>query len=311
MLSYVKGNIFESPAHVLVNTVNIVGVMGKGIAKTYKEIYPDMFKRYQQLCEQKKIDIGKLWLFKTPNKWILNFPTKKHWRSPSKLEYIEAGLKAFTDNYADLGITNIAFPPLGCGNGELNWEKQVQPLMEKYLGKLPIDIFIYLYDSNTEKPEHKNIKEIKKWLRSEPSSLGFSEVWDDLKNIIKQNPVLSTRIKKNNYKYDLNENIDNSDNEAILIKSEADDKTIVTIGYDEWINIWSIIRNYGFITEKIMPFDYNEYYDAIISLLLELSYCEEVVINKKYSALNKGSIGVQLSEADVPESKSSQLELQF
>ena len=162
MLSYVKGNLFESPAHVLVNTVNTVGIMGKGIAKTFKSIYPDMFKTYQKLCEEKKIDIGKLWLYKTNNKWILHFPTKKHWRSPSKVEFVESGLQNFVNNYADLGITNIAFPPLGCGNGELNWEKQVQPLMEKYLKGLPIDVFVYLYDAkDEEKPEHKNIAKLK------------------------------------------------------------------------------------------------------------------------------------------------------
>ncbi len=177
MLVYIVGNLFESPAQVLVNTVNTVGIMGKGIAKDFKIIYPEMFKQYQQLCENQELTVGKLWLYRTDNKWILNFPTKTTWRQPSKLEYIEAGLKAFVRGYAERGITSIAFPKPGCGNGELDWENQVQPLMEKYLKKLPIDIFIYLHNKKNRTPEHRDIKAMAKWLRSNPEFLGVSEVW--------------------------------------------------------------------------------------------------------------------------------------
>ena len=125
MIVYVSGNIFESPAQVIVNTVNTVGVMGKGIAKEFKRIYPDMFDKYRELCENQELNIGQLWLYKTSNKLILNFPTKKHWRSPSRTEYIEEGLKKFQEIYTKWGIHSIAFPPLGCGNGELNFERHV------------------------------------------------------------------------------------------------------------------------------------------------------------------------------------------
>src|ERR1700687_857683 len=102
MMYYLEGNIFESPAKVLVNTVNTVGVIGKGIAKTFKQIYPEMFSEYQRLCESKRLTTGKLWLYKTPNKWVLNFPTKAHWRSPSRPEYVDQGLKKFAERYAEL-----------------------------------------------------------------------------------------------------------------------------------------------------------------------------------------------------------------
>ena len=95
MITYVRGNIFEAPAQTLVNTVNTVGVMGKGIALTFKSIYPEMFRQYVELCDAGELDIGRLFLYRTSNKLILNFPTKKHWRNPSKLEYIEAGLQTF------------------------------------------------------------------------------------------------------------------------------------------------------------------------------------------------------------------------
>lgn len=143
MISYVSGNLFQSPAQVLVNTVNTVGVMGKGIAFDFKRLFPEMYQQYRELCEQNQFKIGMLWLYKSPNKWVLNFPTKKHWRHPSHVEYIEAGLQKFVNSYTNLGIHSIAFPSLGCGNGQLDFETQVKPLMEKYLRNLPIEVFIY------------------------------------------------------------------------------------------------------------------------------------------------------------------------
>lgn len=144
-INYVNDDLFESQASVLVNTVNTVGVMGKGIAKVFKRQYPKMFEEYQRKCANGSLDIGKLWLYETSPKWILNFPTKKHWRNKSKVEYIEAGLKEFVDIHASKGIESISFPMLGCGNGGLDWDSQVKPLMEKHLHRLPIDIYIHLY----------------------------------------------------------------------------------------------------------------------------------------------------------------------
>ncbi|WP_052300668.1 macro domain-containing protein [Kyrpidia tusciae] len=120
--------------------------MGKGIAKHFAFIYPEMYAQYRSLCERKLFDIRCLWLYKTPHKWILNFLTKKHWRNPSNVEHIDAGLKKFVETYAQKQITSISFPLLGCGNGGLNWETEVQPLIERYLKPLPIDIFIHVVD---------------------------------------------------------------------------------------------------------------------------------------------------------------------
>jgi O-acetyl-ADP-ribose deacetylase (regulator of RNase III) len=307
MLSYVKDDLFTTPAHVLVNTVNTVGAMGKGIAKAFKSLYPDMFAKYQMLCEQNKIDVGKLWLYKTSNKWILNFPTKKSWRSPSKIEYIEKGLSTFVDNYAELGITSVAFPPLGCGNGELNWESQVRPLMEKFLKDLPIDIFIYLYNrSEIESPEHKNIKMIEKWLRSEPRSLSFEEVWEDIKHII-----VSDRFNQKEVNYLLSKVIDFNSNEEIEAINIANKANTVLISKNEWFEIWSIIRNYGFITKRLIPNGFEEYFGEIVQLLLQLPYCRQVNMSKKYSDLNTNGIGVQIDEIKLPETNSQQLTLQF
>jgi len=137
------GNIFESKAKVLVNTVNCVGIMGKGIAQEFKKRYPEMFKDYKNLCDRETIQLGELYIFKTLyDKAIINFPTKKHWRSVSKAEDIYDGLQYFMQKYKDWGISSIAFPPLGCGNGGLEWDI-VGPMMYQELSKLEIDIEIY------------------------------------------------------------------------------------------------------------------------------------------------------------------------
>lgn len=179
MLTYIEGDLFSSPAQVLVNTVNTVGVMGKGIALEFKKRYPDMFEEYKSMCDKHNLVIGKLMLWYAADYWILQFPTKEHWRNPSKLEYIEKGLMAFVRKYADYNISSIAFPKLGCGNGELDW-KDVKVLMEKYLKDLPIDVYIYLGPGENKKPEHKKQTEMSEWMKENAKDISFSGIKDDI-----------------------------------------------------------------------------------------------------------------------------------
>ena len=146
-ITFHKGNIFNSKTQTIVNTINCVGVMGKGFALVFKLRYPKMFDKYKELCLSKMIGIGKLWLYKSEDtpQWVLNFPTKFHWKYPSKMEYLEAGLQKFVDSYKEKGITSIAFPLLGTHNGGLD-KLEVLDLMYKYLEKCDIPIEIYEYD---------------------------------------------------------------------------------------------------------------------------------------------------------------------
>lgn len=181
MIEYIEGNIFNSPAQVIVNTVNTVGVMGKGLALSFKKRYPHMFESYKHACDKHLLTIGKLMLYYAPDHWILMFPTKENWRNPSKLEYLEAGLNKFVNTYAEKGITSIAFPKLGCGNGELSWS-DVKPLMEKYLKQLPITVYIYVGADNTQTPEHRAQEETIEWLRRNARDMSFTGLCDDLKH---------------------------------------------------------------------------------------------------------------------------------
>jgi O-acetyl-ADP-ribose deacetylase (regulator of RNase III) len=147
MIQYTKGNILDSDAQALVNTVNTVGIMGKGVALQFKNAFPNNFKAYQDACKRKEIEVGKLLVTKDSNlnsgeKIIINFPTKKDWRKSSEYSYIEDGLDDFLRIIERYQIKSVALPPLGAGNGGLEWEK-VKQILEQKLSKLDIDIFVF------------------------------------------------------------------------------------------------------------------------------------------------------------------------
>jgi O-acetyl-ADP-ribose deacetylase (regulator of RNase III) len=121
MIDYLVGNIIDSPAECLVNTVNCEGFMGKGIAYQFKLKFPENEKAYQQACRKKELKIGKVFLYQENNKMIANFPTKDEWRKNSQYEYIQMGMADLADKILKNNIKSIAIPPLGCGNGGLEW----------------------------------------------------------------------------------------------------------------------------------------------------------------------------------------------
>jgi len=144
-IKFKSGDLFKSDKHTLVNTVNCVGVMGAGVAKKAKQLFPSMYEDYSVRCDKKSVQPGVPYLWKNPDpnaQWILNFPTKNHWRYDSKVEWIENGLDCFLKDYKELGISSIAFSALGCGRGGL-WWVDVKPIMEHYLRKLDIPVEIY------------------------------------------------------------------------------------------------------------------------------------------------------------------------
>ena len=143
MVQVKVGNLFDSKAQTLTNTVNCVGVMGKGIALEFKRRFPEMFKDYEERCNAGKVVLGKPYLYRpTSGPWILNFPTKQHWRSVSRLSDIEEGLTYLRNNYREWGVISIAVPPLGCGNGQLDWAV-VGPRLHWHLTRLDIPVELY------------------------------------------------------------------------------------------------------------------------------------------------------------------------
>lgn len=157
MITFTQGNLLEADVEALVNTVNTVGVMGKGIALMFKEAFPENFKLYQDACKAHKVEIGRVFPTERRDviggpKWIINFPTKQHWRGPSKIEWIERGLADLRHFIEEHSIRSVALPPLGSGNGRLDWQ-QVRPLILRALGSMP-DVTIVVYEPT---PEYQNV----------------------------------------------------------------------------------------------------------------------------------------------------------
>lgn len=152
MIKFTTGNLLESDAEALVNTVNTVGVMGKGIALMFKERFAANLEAYARACESKEVNVGKVFVTETGEllgpRWIVNFPTKQHWRSPSKMQWIEDGLKDLREFILKNNVRSIAIPPLGAGNGGLDWS-EVLPKIEAALGDLD-EVEIQIYQPTAE-----------------------------------------------------------------------------------------------------------------------------------------------------------------
>lgn len=142
-ITVVTGDMFESSAQTLVNTVNTEGVMGKGIAHQFKKRYPDMYEDYVVRCKRHEVRLGRPYIFKERlYPWVVNFPTKKFWRSISRLEDIEEGLRYLREHYREWGITSLAVPPLGCGEGQLEW-RVVGRVLYRHLSDFDIPVTMY------------------------------------------------------------------------------------------------------------------------------------------------------------------------
>lgn len=144
-IRFIQGNIFGSRCQTLVNTVNCVGVMGAGLAFECRLRYPHMYGRYAQLCTSGELRVGRLWLYKDAERWVLNFPTKQHWKDSSTLDYLRMGLDKFVASYRERGIASVAFPLLGTQHGGLD-PAAVRALMEQYLSRCTIPVEIYRHD---------------------------------------------------------------------------------------------------------------------------------------------------------------------
>jgi len=263
MLTYLASSIWASPAQTLVNTVNVVGAMGKGIALEFKRRYPEMYQRYRELCAAKKFEIGMLWLYRAEDRYILNFPTKKHWRYPSKTEYVKTGLTKFVESYEQMGISSISFPQLGTGHGGLDWETQVRPSMETYLRTLPIPVYIHLRAPNAGfVPEH---------FLPVNQAIPFEVLLDDLRSLAGRK--LSTLVKGNTFTF---EGIEN----GFLVFLRG--KSTVKIPLEHLRMLWDDLNMYKVLPSRKAPGRIAKEHAIIFSLLIEVPYIHTMESSENY-----------------------------
>ncbi|MCW7076180.1 MAG: macro domain-containing protein [Candidatus Syntrophoarchaeum sp.] len=189
-VTYSVESVFNEGTQTIVNTVNCVGVMGAGLALEFKLRYPEMFEDYVNRCQNNKVKIGEPYIYKYDDVWILNFPTKIHWRDKSKLDWIEKGLIYFRDNYRKMGIQSIAFPKLGTNKGGLKWE-EVNKLMKAYLDSIDIPFYICLDTA-------KSPKGVEKYMTDYLNNLSLNELITEFKiqKNIARRIVLHVPLKK-------------------------------------------------------------------------------------------------------------------
>lgn len=168
-----KGNLFNSSAQTLVNTVNCVGVMGKGVALEFRRRFPEMFEVYRNICDERKLRPGQLLPYRKGQPWILNFAVKDDWKQPSRLEWVETCLEQFVAHYQQLGIISIAFPWIGAMNGGLPWEK-VHALLRNYLQPLE-DIAVEIIEFAPDVPDALFLR-IRQSIQTEDVSLFARQV---------------------------------------------------------------------------------------------------------------------------------------
>lgn len=285
MLRYVDSPLFESPARVLVNTVNTVGVMGKGVAFEFKKRFPLMYERYRAHCKAGRFRVGQLWLYRTSGRWVLNFPTKRHWRYPSKTEYIRAGLEKFVATYEVRGIDSISFPFLGCGNGRLDFATQVRPLMEHYLRSIPIPVYIHRRE---EPPGFVAEHEERNLFSPSGPPRSFDEFWQHLFELTEDNLDLHTFTTKSQFKLT-----------RVTSKNLVFDRihgSRVHIPEQDMRSLWHQLDTQGTVLSREAPGRIGREFSLVFPLLAQLPYVSRVTLSDSYEDfLRRPTQGLQLN----------------
>lgn len=176
-----EGDLLKSRMHALVNTVNTVGIMGKGVALAFKKRYPEMFRDYVSRCDRHQVELGQPYPYDAGDHLIINFPTKEHWRSVSRLSDIVAGLNYLEQHYKQWNVRSLAVPPLGCGNGQLEW-RVVGPVLLRHLRRFDIPVELYaphgsslIDETQLDLLGHENERDQLEW-RLEPWLVAIAEI---------------------------------------------------------------------------------------------------------------------------------------
>jgi len=281
MIIYHHTSLMDSTAQTVVNTVNCVGVMGKGIAAEFKKRYPDMYKSYRKVCDHQMLEPGKLLLWRGDDQWVLNFPTKQHWRSSSKVDWVELGLQKFVAEYEHRGIKEIAFPKLGCGNGNLDWDV-VRPIMERYLDPLPITTYIHDFQADIGIPEH--LEDFAKSREQQGIPYCYDQLWEQIVDI-------SHNVGSCMYDLETQRPFSMATKDNVLLL-ETEDENRSFFAKDEVTDVWRILAG-GMLTKKKIGVADSETASQLISIFSLLPAARPVQI--RWPHTDNSEIAAELS----------------
>ncbi len=181
MLISVETEVFLSPAHTLVNTVNTAGVMSSGVSAEFKRFFPGAFSHYRSLCESGQLQPGRLFFYRADFRDLIHLPIKSHWRTTATAQALESGLQKLADTWADYGIHSLAITQFA--EGELEWNSVVKPLLETYLAPLPIPV--YLHRSDASDPR-RSVRQIDQFLNLPAADVPIDRLWRDLGRVVRR-----------------------------------------------------------------------------------------------------------------------------
>lgn len=282
MITYVYDDLFYSPARALVNPVNTVGTMGSGIAADFKRIFPEMFDIYRDLCQRDQLAIGQLMIYRSPWRWVINFPTRRHFRAQSTLDAIEQGLKKFTLIYSDYDLTTVSFPQLGVGEEGLTWEA-VRPVMESYLGSLPISIFIHLADDQPTNDAPRSLRAIRSWLREPLQDVRFERFWRLLLDAIRRGGELRTLDSGTAFSVNYTEA---RGRQRLSLRITPARGEAFFIPETQLRDLWQYVRRAGYIQPHNLPAGLEMYASYIVALLARIPTLRAV----RTAAVNQSAV---------------------
>jgi len=272
MLTLVYGSLLMSPARVLVNPVNTVGTMAGPLGEDLRQVYPQMFAMYQRLCEEDRLNIGQAMLYRTPHKWILNLPIKRHYRASVRLEALESALRRVAALYAEQHFTSISLPAAELTEGEID-NQTLMSLLRAYFGTLPIMVYVHLPADPQLQEARYNITTLTRWLQGTPRHVTFETFWRGIASIVRRYPQMTTFDTGESFSVVFRRDEQNPRFMSLkLIRGEESTFIPQTLLRD----LWQYVLFAGYAHPRHLPGGLDAVGEMITALLSRLSYMRPV-----------------------------------
>lgn len=266
MIIDTSGDLFLSTAKTLLNPVNSVGVMSRGISREFKRSFPTMYTSYKTLCDAGQLTIGDVWLYTSMHKWVLNVPIRKHWRSHARLEHLERGLQKIVSIYAEQGITSLAVPRLDDELAPLAWD-EVRPLLNAYLGPLPIPVYLVAHAPSAQRSRAS----VKRWLAGYPQSVSVNRFTRDLDKLLTKQTAFQRLDDGSSFQAHMT---DNSRGRSLVL--EPENGPSITLYGSNLTDLWLYVRAAGSVQPLHLPNGLAAAAPWLIALLSALPYLDPI-----------------------------------
>lgn len=274
MITTIYGDLFASPARVLLNPVNTVGTMAAGLADEFRQIYPDMFAQYQAYCENDALSIGQVFLYRTAHKWILNVPIKKHYRASVRLDGVAQALQKIATVYADQGITSLSMPVPGVGDGVTHAE--VFPLLESYLGHLPLMVYVHL-PADPRLPEQRHhITTVSRWLHGTPRDIPFETFVRGVGSLARRHPAMRTLLDERPFTLQFRQEDVPPRRMSLRVTSDGQETFFLPISMLR--DLWQYLILAGYAHPANLPSGMDAIGAELMTLVSRLSYVRPVLM---------------------------------